>query len=87
MAQSRLHEPTAAHDLFAYNVFSISAVDFERIRNMLRGVFREIRSVITESQPEDTVAVLNLQAFRLFTDGNERTADSNLTQSGVTVST
>ena len=68
VAASRLTQPTLEHDLFAYNVFSVSAADYVLIRNLLRGVFREIRSVVADSQPEDTVAVINLQAFRLFAD-------------------
>jgi transcriptional regulator with XRE-family HTH domain len=67
-AAARLTQPTQEHDLFAYNVFSVSAADYQRIRGLLRGVFREIRSVVAASEPEDTVAVINIQAFRLFVD-------------------
>jgi hypothetical protein len=51
-------------DLFAYNVFSASAADYERIRAMLRAVFRECRSVIAASTPSEEVGLMNLQLVR-----------------------
>lgn len=48
-------------DLFAYNVMSLSRADFKLIRERLTALFREIRSTVAASQPEETVALLNLQ--------------------------
>lgn len=51
----------AKNDLFAYNVASTSRADAQLIREKLRDVFREIRSLIAASTPEETVLLLNLQ--------------------------
>jgi hypothetical protein len=48
-------------DLFSYNVMSISRADYERIRELLRHTFREIRSIVAASEPNEQVALLNLQ--------------------------
>jgi transcriptional regulator with XRE-family HTH domain len=48
-------------DLFAYNVMSISRADLEVIRTRLKTVFSEIRSIVAASQPEELVALMNLQ--------------------------
>jgi transcriptional regulator with XRE-family HTH domain len=49
------------HDLFAYNVCSLSHADYERVVTLLRSTFREIRSVLSSSAPAERVALLNLQ--------------------------
>jgi len=48
-------------DLFAYNVMSVSHTDLARIRELLRTTFREIRTIVANSEPAETAALLNLQ--------------------------
>ncbi len=50
-------------DLLAYNVVSVSRADLERIRALLSRTFREIRTLVAGSQPEQVAAVLNLQVI------------------------
>lgn len=48
-------------DLFAYNVMSVSHADLARIRELLRTTFREVRTIVANSEPAETAALLNLQ--------------------------
>ncbi|MBL8618672.1 MAG: DUF4423 domain-containing protein [Deltaproteobacteria bacterium] len=50
---------------FSYNVFSVSTADFERIRAAHLDYFRLLRSIVSASQPEEIVAVANVQLFAL----------------------
>lgn len=50
---------------FSYNVFTVSRVDFERIRQAHLDYFRLLRSIVSESTPEEVVAVANVQLFAL----------------------
>ena len=50
---------------FAYNVFSVSRKDLDRLREMQRQYYRSVRSVIADSTPSECVAVMNLQLFEL----------------------
>jgi transcriptional regulator with XRE-family HTH domain len=56
---SRVHEPRAG-DWLGYNVISTSAHDLERVREVLRRAFREIRAIAAASEPAESVALLNL---------------------------
>jgi len=47
-------------DLFAYSMLSVSRADYDRIHELLRGVYREVRSIVAASQPAECVALLNL---------------------------
>jgi transcriptional regulator with XRE-family HTH domain len=58
-------------DLFAYNVLSVSHADLRRIRELLRGAYREIRSIVAASQPCETAALLNLQLVGFGSDPDE----------------
>ncbi len=60
VAASRLLDPQP-DDLFAYNVMSVSAADLVQIREKLSATFREIRSIVAASAPEQVVALVNLQ--------------------------
>jgi DNA-binding MarR family transcriptional regulator/DNA-binding XRE family transcriptional regulator len=60
VAAGRLDAPRAS-DVFAYNVMSVSRADLERIREKLRATFREIRQIVSASQPEAVAALLNVQ--------------------------
>jgi hypothetical protein len=66
VAARRLTTTSTEADLFAYNVFSASEADFERIREILRAAYREIRSLVAASEPAEVVALINLQSLRLF---------------------
>lgn len=48
-------------DWLGYNVMSLSSDDLERVRQVLRGAYREIRAIAAASEPAETVALLNLQ--------------------------
>ena len=58
---------------FSYNVFTVSRTDFERIRQAHLDYFRLLRSIVSESTPEEVVAVANVQLFSLDTssDGSD----------------
>lgn len=60
VASERLRAPQDT-DFFGYNVISVSREDLERIREKLNVTFREIRSLVAASQPEEVAALLNLQ--------------------------
>jgi hypothetical protein len=60
VAAERLVEPRDA-DFFAYNVMSMSRDDLDRVRELLRGAFREIRSLVAASKPEQVAALVNLE--------------------------
>lgn len=46
---------------FSYNVFAVSRVDLERIRELHLAYFRAVRAVAAESQPLEVVTVVNVQ--------------------------
>ena len=48
-------------DLFAYNVVAVSHRDLDRIRQIMRSAFREIRSLVSVSKPSEEVALVQLQ--------------------------
>lgn len=56
-------------DAFAYNVFSVSAADLERIRELHRAFFREVRQIVAASEPTDRVALLATQLLDWPTEG------------------
>ena len=60
VAAERLAAPRD-EDFFAYNVISISQADLERVREKLRTTFRELRSLVAASEPEEVAALINLQ--------------------------
>lgn len=51
--------------LFAYNVFAIGHGDLERLIALQRAYLREMRRIIADSEPSDTVALANFQIFSL----------------------
>jgi transcriptional regulator with XRE-family HTH domain len=60
VASDRLTAPSDG-ELFAYNVVSVSRADLAVIQDKLRMTFRDIRSIVAASQPEQVAAVINLQ--------------------------
>lgn len=55
-----------AEGVFSYNLFGVSLADYQRIEALQRAYFRELRIIVAESQPVETVAVVNLQLFSLL---------------------
>jgi hypothetical protein len=55
-----------AEGVFSYNLFGVSQADYLRIEALQRAYFRELRTIVAESQPVETVAVVNLQLFSLL---------------------
>lgn len=56
---------------FSYNVFTVSAADFERIRALHLDYYRALRTIVAESEPGEHVAVANVQLFQLDADLGE----------------
>lgn len=66
VARARLPElEPGGHDLFSYNLFTVSEKDWERLREMHIAYFLELRRVIETSEPAERVALVNLQLLRL----------------------
>ncbi|HKP61794.1 MAG TPA: DUF4423 domain-containing protein [Polyangiales bacterium] len=59
VSAERAHAPRA-DDWLAYNTISVSSADLERIRDVLRRAFREIRAIAAASEPVQSAALLNL---------------------------
>jgi hypothetical protein len=54
--------------LFSFNVFGVSHADYERLRELHRHYFRQLRSIVAASQPNERVVVANVQLFALDAD-------------------
>ena len=52
--------------VFSYNLFSVSNADLERLEALQRRYFRELRTIVAQSEPVENVAVVNLQLFSLL---------------------
>jgi transcriptional regulator with XRE-family HTH domain len=50
---------------FAYNLFSVSEPDLERIRALHRSYFRELRAIVAQSEPAQTVALVTMALVEL----------------------
>ena len=50
---------------FSTNLFTVSARDFERLRELQRNYFRQLRAIVAESEPAERVAIVNVQLFGL----------------------
>lgn len=61
-----------ANGQFSFNLFSVSNKDFERIRELQIRYFRELRQIVSDSTPNETVAVVNMQLLDLH-DPSTRT--------------
>lgn len=55
----RLQSP-GSRDVFAYNVFSVSRADFERIRELQKQYFREARAIVAGSTVPEVAGLLTL---------------------------
>lgn len=54
-----------APGLFSFNVFGVSRADLERLRELHKSYFRELRSIVARSAPSERIAVANVQLFAL----------------------
>jgi transcriptional regulator with XRE-family HTH domain len=59
LALQRLAAPRD-QDWLGYSLMSLSAADLERVREILRNAYREIRSLAAASEPVEVAALLNL---------------------------
>ncbi len=50
---------------FSYNLFSVSRKDFERIQELQRAFFRELRRIVAESEPSECIALANVHLLEL----------------------
>ena len=50
---------------FSFNVFAVSSADLERLRELHTAYYRQMRAIVTASQPSERIAVANLQLFEL----------------------
>lgn len=66
----RYRDETAG--VFSYNVFGVSNADLERIEALQRAYFRELRSIVAQSEPVENVVVANMQLFRLTEEQDEK---------------
>lgn len=51
--------------LFSYNVFAVSEADLQRIQDLYRAYFRQVRSIIAQSEPSERVVLATLQLIAL----------------------
>jgi transcriptional regulator with XRE-family HTH domain len=51
--------------LFSYNLFTVSSADLERLRELHLAYFRQLRSIVAQSEPAERVVVANIQLFGL----------------------
>ncbi|MFZ5889766.1 MAG: DUF4423 domain-containing protein [Myxococcota bacterium] len=58
--------------IFSYNVFAVSAADLARIMDLYRAYFRQVRSIIAQSEPSERVALASLQLLPLDEDEPRR---------------
>jgi DNA-binding phage protein len=58
---ARLSEHASGH--FAYNLVAVSAADFDRLRELQRSYFAQLRAIVAASTPVERVAVVNMQLF------------------------
>jgi len=63
-AAAPLRTENEPKDWFAYNVLAVSKEDSQRIEARLRAAYREVRSIVAESEPADVAALLTMQIIR-----------------------
>jgi transcriptional regulator with XRE-family HTH domain len=54
-----------SHGNFAYNLFGVSNTDLERLRELQRRYFAELRAIVANSQPVERVVLTNMQLLAL----------------------
>jgi hypothetical protein len=61
----RLQEAPEGTAASAYNLFGVSRVDLERLRELQRTYFREMRAIIADSEPVEAIVLANMQMVEL----------------------
>jgi hypothetical protein len=51
--------------LFSHSVFAVSERDLQRIRDLQKAYYQEVRAIVARSQPVERVALLNWQLMPL----------------------
>jgi hypothetical protein len=51
--------------LFSYNLFTVSERDYHRLRELHLAYFRELRSIVAQSEPAERVVLANVQLLPL----------------------
>ncbi len=51
--------------VFSYNVFAVSERDLGQVKDLYRAYFRQVRSIIAQSQPSERVALISVQLVAL----------------------
>ena len=68
-----------ASGVFSYNLFNVSNHDLQRLQDLQRAYFRELRAIVARSSPAENLAVVNLQLFSLLSeDGRAACSESSL---------
>jgi hypothetical protein len=57
------HTKTRRPGLFAYNIFAVSRSDLARLETLQRDYLQQMRTIIAASEPNEVVALFNLQLF------------------------
>ena len=55
---------------FSFNTFAVSANDLEKAKALQSEYFRQLRELVADSEPAETVAVATFQLFALFEEPN-----------------
>lgn len=50
---------------FSYNLFSVSRADFDKIQELYRGYFRELRRIVAASEPAECIVLSNVHLLEL----------------------
>jgi hypothetical protein len=58
----------SGREYYAYNVCALSRDDYERVRSLLASTFGEIRAIVSESEPNERIALVNLQVVDLLVE-------------------
>src|SRR6185295_6727804 len=55
--------------IFSYGLFGVSERDYQRLRELHRAYFRELRALVATSQPVERVVLANVQLLALDSAG------------------
>jgi transcriptional regulator with XRE-family HTH domain len=64
-AAERLQTAPEHASASAYNLFGVSRVDLDRLRELQRAYFRQMRAIIADSEPVEAVVLANMQLVEL----------------------
>jgi hypothetical protein len=65
VAAERLQTAPEHASASAYNLFGVSRADLDRLRELQRAYFRQMRAIIADSEPVETVVLANMQLVEL----------------------